>query len=240
MIKFYTYAPVEYPWILRNIKQKPLDFASHEIVDCGIDDLKKDPHKHSFEKIQKWKNLKINGWKVVPDCPHIAKEFGIDTDIDNVEYSKELILELYNPEDKTQLPVIQGYYHEPESFRKYGQWFLKQYPIPKKIGIGTICKAGNARSVEETTKIARSLFPNTFIHIFGLRRQHLKLVYKYIDSYDSTAWTKSRESGKSSCRNKKERIQYFEDYINTMPGYYYYKKNKEQKKLDQYWKNSLI
>jgi hypothetical protein len=85
--RYYTYAPEDcvtylgirinqsWPWILRNIKQQPQRTAEHEIVDIGIYDLLHIPFCHSEEKINKWKELKTEGWKVVPDCPDINGEF---------------------------------------------------------------------------------------------------------------------------------------------------------------------
>jgi len=237
-ILFYSYAPREYPFILRNIKQKPLEYAKHEIVDCGIMDLVKEPFQHSKEKLEKWELLELkNGWKVVPDCPHMQKEFGTESKIDNIEYSKELMKKLYNPSELSHLPVIQGYYHDPNSFREYAYWFLENYSMPKKIGIGTVCKASNRTAIAETCKIARSIFPKASIHLFGLRRQHLSSVYKYIDSYDSMSWTWARD-GSGSCKNKKERIEFFNWYMETMPNYMINSKNTQ--KINNFFKRNII
>ena len=59
--RFYSYPPVEcgWPWVLRNIKQKPQLDCVHEIVDIGIYDLLKPPYRHSVEKLEKWVNLRV-------------------------------------------------------------------------------------------------------------------------------------------------------------------------------------
>lgn len=214
--RFYTYSRVvEYPWVMRNIKQKALVGTVHEIVDCGINDLLRDPYTHSMEKLRKWKTLEPNGWKVVPDCPDIKKEFNVKTDIDNVEYSKKLMRTLYRPEIESHLPVIQGYYHNPESFRDYGEWILREFGVPGKIGVGTVCKASDKQAVEKTFRFTRRLFPGAWVHAFGLRLQHFEAVYPYINSWDSMSWTFPRGPGRSS-RSKLERTQYFADYIKAV------------------------
>jgi hypothetical protein len=212
--RFYTYPPVEcnHPWVLRNIKQKPIP-CTHEIVDIGIYDLLEPPYRHSHEKLMKWEELETSGWKVVPDCPDLRGEFDIYGGRDNLQYSWELLLEYYNPYDLTHIPVLQSYYEDLNSFKGYIQRFKAKYGQPEKIAVGSICKADNHNKGVKMLKIARRKFPDSWIHAFGLRFQQFKRAYHLIDSYDSTAWTFPRESGRSSCKNKEERIQFFYDYI---------------------------
>jgi len=213
--RFYSYPPVEceHPWVLRNIKQKPIP-CSHEIVDIGIYDLLKDPDGgHSDEKLMKWKELETLGWKVVPDCPDLEGEFKMEVICDNTSYSWELLTQLYNPDDPSHLPVIQSHYENIESFKEYIERFKAKYGVVDKIAIGSICKADNHNIGVKMLKIARREFPNTWIHAFGLRFQQFKKAYNLIDSFDSTSWTFPRDSGRSSCKNKEERIQFFHDYM---------------------------
>ena len=90
--RFYSYPPTEcgWPWVLRNIKQKPQPNAVHEVVDIGIYDLLKPPHQHSKDKLEKWMELETRGWKVVPDCPDLQGEFGRVVHFDNDIYPWEL------------------------------------------------------------------------------------------------------------------------------------------------------
>lgn len=213
--RFYSYPPIEcnHPWVLRNIKQKPIP-CTHEIVDIGIYDLLKTPEDgHSDDKLKKWMELKTTGWKVVPDCPDLEGEFKLEVICDNVAYSKELLSEFYDPNDFTHLPVIQSHYQDLTSFKQYINWFKTKYGIVDKIAIGSICKADNHDIGVKMLKIARREFPDSWIHAFGLRFQQFKRAYHLIDSYDSTSWTFPRDSGRSSCRNKEERIQFFYDYM---------------------------
>lgn len=216
--RFYSYPPTEckWPWILRNIKQKPQRDAVHEIVDIGIYDLLKPPHRHSDEKLTQWKELQTEGWKVVPDCPDLRGEFQQEINFDNVEYSWELLTTYYNPDDPSQMPVLQSHYRDLSSFKEYIQRFKDVYGTPDKVAIGSICKGDDHDIGVRMLKLARREFPGAWVHAFGLRFQQLKRGYKYIDSFDSTSWTFPRTSGRGSCRNKGERIQYFYDYIRRL------------------------
>ncbi len=216
-MKFYTYPPNEckWPWILRNIKQKPQLHCCHEIVDIGIYDLLKPPYIHSDDKLDKWIKLRTVGWKVVPDCPDVRREFKGRTrsNINNIDYSKELLREYYDPNDPQHLPVIQSYFKDIKSYRDYINWFKNEYPEPSKIGIGSVCKMDDNKMGLEILKIAREEFPNSLIHVFGLRLIQFKWGYKYIDSFDSTSWTFPRKKGLPSAKNKEVKIDYFKDYL---------------------------
>jgi hypothetical protein len=212
-MRFYTYAPIDYPYIMRNIKQKPRKNYKHEIVDIGIYDLLKSD-RHSDKKINKWKNLKTDGWKVVPDCPDLVGEFGKKTDVDNVEYSKQLLMDLFNPEDPSQLPVIQGYYDNYGSFVEFITWFKKEYGPHDKIAVGTMCKSGNRDFVKHALHYLRKQFPESFIHAFGLRLYHLKNVFAIIDSFDSMSWKFPRIGGLGKASAKTHEFElYFQEYL---------------------------
>ena len=210
---FYTYPPVQYDYVLRNIKQKPLP-CKHEIVDIGVYELLKDPY--SKTTLQKFVKLKTDGLKVVPDYPDIFKEHGIENmNIDNVLRSKLLMKKYYNPKDKTQMPVIQGYYNSPNSFVDYAEWFLDNYIVNTDvvIGVGTLCKNSDKKTMKAVLKNIREIFPNNKLHAFGLSIRYITELFEYLDSFDTTAWTFPRTPGLPSAKNKKMRIQYFHDYI---------------------------
>lgn len=220
--RFYTYFPddCDYPWSLRNIKQKPQD-CQHEIVDIGIYDLLKPPYQHSKDKLRNWQKLKTDGWKVVPDFPDIVGEFGLEADIGSTTWESFILLkQYYNPADDSHLPVIQSKYQNITSFKRF-IWHFKAYYRdrlgddwePSKIGIGSISKADNNELGVNMLKIARREFPNAWIHAFGLRFKQFRKGWRYINSYDSTSWTFPRGRGVPSCGSKAERKQFFIDYV---------------------------
>ncbi|MCY3411219.1 MAG: hypothetical protein INQ03_06220 [Candidatus Heimdallarchaeota archaeon] len=138
------------------------------------------------------------------------------SDIDNVEYSKELLLKNYHEEDRHHLPVIQGYYDDVASFKNYLDWFLKEFNNPSKLALGTMCKSSNKKFVQDVVSHIRRKLPNTWIHAFGLRMYHLPNIWGLINSWDSMSWTFPRTSGRSSCKNLEERNQFFKDYLYTI------------------------
>ncbi len=229
--RFYTYPPVEcgHPWILRKIGNKELP-CQHEIVDIGIYDLM-NGEGHSEEKLMAWEQLEPQGWKVVPDCPDLEREFNLEVTCLNTSYSWELLREYFNPENPTHLPVIQSQYGDINSFKQYIKDFKREYGQHDKIGVGNIFKADTDFAVR-MLKIARREFPNSWIHAFGLKFKHFLKVRQIINSYDSTGWTRDiSESSKSSARNKAERIEYFNKYINRL-NEVMYPYNKNQLKLE--------
>jgi hypothetical protein len=223
MVRFYAYPPkqVEWNWILHNIYEKPLP-CIHEIVDIKVYDLVKYPHEHSTEKLKLWQDLDITGWKVVPDCPDFEGE-GVKEcqgwGIDSIEYSKELLLKYYdNPNN--QMPVIQTKANDLKALDNYCKWFKKEFDEPYQLGVsGSISRVNNKQFVYKGVKIVRRHFPNSWIHLFAPRLHHVKKIAPLIDSFDSSNWTFPRESGKSSCSNLQERIDYFWDYVNKLNEY---------------------
>lgn len=226
--RFYTNPPIVWPWLMVNIKQlavlKKWNY-NHCIVDCGIYDLLKPPYRHSDNKLRKWKSLEVkNGWKVVPDCPSLFYEHGIDTGYNNTDYSREL-MELFDPEDSTQLPIIQltikkGSDSYKQSVREYTRWFKQEYGQHPIIGVGSVCKAGNKEMVHWIIKFLRKEFKDSWLHAFGLKMNHYPVVKHLIDSFDSMSWTFPRSHkygrGIGSCKNGNERKQFFQDYVERL------------------------
>lgn len=217
--RFYTYPPVEceWPWVLRNIKQKPQPQAVHEIVDVGILDLLEPPHRHTEDKIKLWRQTKTEGWKVVFDCFDLEGEFGIQGHgFDTVEYSKELLDEFFNGEPKL-MPVIQGRSRDYRSFREYTDYMKRLYPELNVVGVsGSVGRCGDRDFVRRVITYIRRVYPDTWIHVFALHKNNFRHVHGLIDSFDSMNWTRPRTSGGASCKNKEERIEFFWDYVDTL------------------------
>ena len=226
MRRFYSYPPkgVYHPWILRTAKQKARD-CEHEIVDIGIYDLMNEPHQYSLQKLRSWLSLETPGWKTVPDCPDLRGEFGIDVDFDPLEYSWNLLLKFYSPENEHHLPVIQGRYGDSHSYQKYCRKFIREFGKPQKIAVGTVCKSDSTALTEEIAKLTRKFFLHSWIHFFGLKLHHLKRCWMYIDSYDSCSWTWPRNNHSGNNRrpqatNKAQKVQYFNEYLQQIEKYY--------------------
>jgi hypothetical protein len=218
--RFYAYPPTEteWPWILRNIKQSYRP-CKHEIVDIGIYDLLTPPYHHSIEKLKKWDLLKPNGWKVVPDCPDLKGEFGQPIEFDSVEYSWRLLTNFFNTNNDTHIPVLQCEYGNLITLQQFAKDFKTKYGEFERIAIGTLCRINNVYISEAACKMIRRMFPHSWIHVFGMRIHHLRRCWKYIDSFDSSAWTFPREPGHSA-KNIEERREYFRKYVERIEVYY--------------------
>jgi hypothetical protein len=231
--RFYSLPPreIDYPFLLVNIKKtrelKKRTEVKHSIVDCGIYDLLHPPYRHSEEKIVKWEKLRlVNGWKVVPDIPSLKYEFDIDPGYTNTDYSKELLLQLFNPSDPSHLPVMQseiikGSDSYKESTKNFVKWFIKEFGNEHpQIGIGGVCKAGSRRMIIWTMSFIRRSFPGSWLHVFGLRLQHFNYIYYLMDSYDSMSYTFPRVSfekaGRGTSMTKEQRMNDFNVYINLL------------------------
>lgn len=152
-------------------------------------------------------------------------------DFDNTEYSWQLLRNHFDMEDEHQIPVIQSKYEDLNSFKEYISNFKEFYGEYDKIAIGSIFKADNNSIALKMLKITRREFPNSWIHAFGLRFKQFIKARHLINSFDSTSWTFPRESGKSSCKNKMERIEYFKEYT-TRIEQVMYPYNENQTKLE--------
>ena len=219
--RFYAYPPkeCEWPFILRNINEKPYP-CKHEIVDIKVYDLVKHPHRHSKEKLGRWETIETDGWKVVPDCPDFKGENVSscqDWDIDPIEYSHEL-LEKYYTDPISQMPVIQTLANDLTSLNDYCNYFKKEYDHPKQLAVsGSICRVNNLDFVYRGVKLVRRHFPDSWIHLFAPRLHHIRKLYPLIESFDSSCWTFPRigNQGMASCKAH-ERVEYFWNYVDIL------------------------
>ena len=177
-----------------------------------------------MKKLRSFQKLSTPGWKTVPDCPDLKGEFQVDIDFNTLEYSWELLLKFYDPGNPHHLPVIQGYYNNPESYRNYCKRFIKEFGKPNKVAVGTVCKSDNIFLTEEIAIMTRKYFPDAWIHFFGLKLHHLRRSWMYINSYDSCSWTwprnnKSGNNRRPQATNKSTKIQYFNEYVEQIQKY---------------------
>jgi hypothetical protein len=63
--------------------------------------------------------------------------------------------------------------------------------ITSKMGVGSVCRRNSKSQILEILQAVKQELPNTKLHGFGIKTDILKepLVYKYLDSCDSMAWS---------------------------------------------------
>jgi len=230
MLRFYTLPPngVQYPFLLthlRNAKQLTRRRFEHAIVDSGVmifvnANCKEYPR--AFLDQYAWRCHQLNeilhgkAYFVIADYPddYNPGQFG-----DNVSKTIENI-KRFLPEDGVEwMPVIQArfldYLNFFDSCQRTQDVIGKDYP---RVGLGTVCKCENTPYIEYCCRVARQFFPRSWIHAFGVTLRALPKIKDVIDSYDSMAWTKPRRGnmGLPSCRNKAERIKYFDAYLRRL------------------------
>jgi hypothetical protein len=189
-------------------------------LDIGVYDLIKTRKEYPPAKLHQWRNAKTEGWLTVPDAPDIGREFKVKMEIDTIRYSKKLMREYYDPNNPHHLPVMQGRFNKPDTVLEYCKWFKKRFTDnPERIAVGTLCRSNHKWIAVDTLGMVRAQFPDAWIHAFGLRVNYLDELDGIIDSFDSTAWTYPRGRGGHSARNKKEKIEYFREYLKRIDYY---------------------
>lgn len=224
-MRFYTLpvdVHVDYPWILVNFfNRKKLRYFrfKHAILDSGVNRVffnwRKDDYpswminRIDFVAQQLSEIYRNRLWVTIPDYPddypgHVKNN--IDRTISNIKRFLTI-------DDVEWLPVIQSRYQDVFSFFESCEktkGLIGDYP---RVAIGTVCKSRKLKFITDCCKIARRKFPKSHIHAFGLTLKALPKVKDYLDSWDSLAWTFPRKHGVASCKNRKERIAFFNAYI---------------------------
>jgi hypothetical protein len=242
-LEFYTLPPIPYPFILINARNPQINYVlqfkpvvQKIILDSGIEifrnpNIKDYPPNH-LEKIvilyRKLRRLfpKAEIRATVPDyCDdYHPKNLWLSEEVTNIERTVQNIIhatETY-PDINWLIP-IQGWNHQPSSIerciKQLNDYDLNNYNY---YAIGNLCVYFNAKIIHETAKIARKLLPEKKLHIFGLKLKAIPLVYPFIDSFDSMAWTRPVDSSLSanwSCKTTRERIQFFKAWLNRLNYY---------------------
>jgi len=223
MKRFYTLPDVDYPFLLVNRKNYRVLFKrkfTHAIIDSGVSDFHNKNVKDypaSFLRNWTWKARQLQEiwkdkiWFVIPDYPddYNPGQFGdnVSKTLRNIEYF------ISEAPDVNWLPVIQSRYLDKFSFLESCQKLRELVGNYPRVAIGTVCKTKDLSFITYCCKAARTHFPNSWIHAFGLTLSALPKVADLIDSFDSMAWTFPRERGGHSCRNRKECLQYFYAYL---------------------------
>lgn len=223
-VQFYSLPEEHYPYLLVNRKNYGILFKrnfEHAIIDSGVMDFVTKEVKEypkSFLDSWAWKVSQLQMifhekvWFVVPDYPddYNPNQFG-----DNVLKTLENVKFFMQKQEISWLPVIQSRYLNRFSFlesAKATYELIGDYP---RVAIGTVCKCKKKDFIIYCCKVARKVFPHSWIHAFGLTLSALPEVANLIDSFDSMAWTFPRTPG-HSCKNSKERIEYWHAYVNRV------------------------
>jgi len=223
-MRFYTTPPngVQYPYLLVNPRTRKTlrrrEFE-HAIADSGVL-IFHDPKVKDYPPyfLKEWEyHAKIltdmydeKVWCTIPDYPddYNPGQFG-----DNVSKTLQNIEDFITIDGVNWLISLQSQFLNIFTFTKAIQGvkdLVGDYP---RIAIGTVCKTNNLDFIENCCKVARAHFPHSWIHAYGLTLTALPRVNGWLDSFDSMAWTFPRGRGRGSCKNKEERLQYFNEYL---------------------------
>jgi len=226
-MKFYAFEPpIKYPHVFTNIKNyqwliKNSYRFNDALLDCGVHIFwKQDEYPEGF--LQKYKQKakvlsEIFGdrlWITIPDYCDDYKHVP-----SNIEKTLRNVKDFIRVDGVEWLPVIQARYLDFlsyfESLERTKEIIGEDYP---RVAIGTVCKTRKLRFIIECAKATRIHFPKSHIHAFGLTLTALPKVKQYIDSFDSSAYT-FPHSGKHSCKNQKERIEYLKADLKKVEQY---------------------
>jgi len=250
MVIFYTLPPISYEYIIINANKPKIGLAylrKHKsvvksvIIDSGIEIFRDPkvfdyPSDHIYKILQihnrvRWLLPKAEVYATVPDyCDdYHPKALWISKDFTNIERTTQNILKYTRKFDYVNwLIPIQGWNKQPKSIlRAINQ--LKEAGILdkyEKFGIGNLCVEPNSKISFKTIQYARKLLPKKWLHIFGLKLKAIPLVFSYINSFDSLAWTRPinhsvmvKKGGRYvgwSCKTEEERVRFFIAWLNRL------------------------
>lgn len=202
MLRFYTLPPsgICWPFLLVNprnwrvlLKRK----FEHAILDCGVEFFEHNPTANEYPErfLKKWQQLacyatRIFGDKLFVTIPDYPDDYHPGQVEDNVEKTLMNIQKFVGLDTNVHwLPSLQAKYLNPFTFFEACQRtkeLLGNYP---QIAIGTVCKTKKLEFIEYCCKVARTFFPCSRIHGFGLTIRALPKVKTLLDSFDSLAYT---------------------------------------------------
>jgi len=226
-IRFYTLPPrgVEWPYLLvncRNYRELFKRRFEHAILDTGVELFFDKLRLRGYPKwfLTMWRDLAkrlsklFEGklWVVIPDVPSDYHPSDWSNGL-NVELTLKNVEDFASIDGVDWVVVVQSRFDDLLSYYsslKRTKEIVGDYP---RIAIGTVCKTRNLRFIIEVCKATRTWFPKSHVHAFGLTLTALPMVAKYIDSWDSLAYTFPRERGGRSCKTQAERAEYFEKYL---------------------------
>ena len=225
-VKFFTTPPKPYPYIIVNVRYpdlRYLRYAKEVIIDSGVKlfdkGLKEYPKDHeeriakTFIDVRRVAN-EAKVYVVVPDYPddeHMSLWIGDRT---NIERTVENVLRYVERYPWIPwMPVIQ--YHS-DSFSSV----LKCISLYQDCGILDkfdyfgipFYKSIGARAI----RLVRNVLKHKRLHAFGVGLKDIKRVAKYIDSFDSTGYTRRPCGDHFMCKNRNEMRRFFDEWIEKL------------------------
>jgi len=201
------------------------------IIDSGIE-IFRDPNVKDYPRGHIWKIVKLHNYirRLLPNAevyatvPDYCDDYHpgslwLSETVTNIERTVNNIVKYTSKLSYVNwLIPIQGWNKQPESVLRSIR-MLETCGIIDKYGyfaVGNLCVEPNINIIYQTIRLIRKHLPNKRIHVFGLKLNALKKVKAFIDSFDSTAWTRpvnSRLNANWSCKNKYERELFFHTWM---------------------------
>lgn len=216
---FYTMPPkgVDWPYLLcnpRNVGELSRRLFRGAIFDAGVEYFHKNPSARDYPPfflhgvVAVASRLPSNCWVTIPDYPddYHPGQGSIEKTVANIKVCLKIKGVAWLPVVQSRNLDLLSLYEGLDATKKV----IGNYP---RVALGTVCKTNKKRYIVESCKAIRDWFPKSHIHAFGLTLTALPAINKIIDSWDSMAWTFPRGKGGHSCKNQRERVNYFHQYI---------------------------
>jgi len=229
---------VPYPFILMNANRpseglryirRHHSVVRSVIIDSGVEifrnPLVKDyPGGHLSRLVKLYHRVKQLVGEVYVTCPDYPDDYHprslwLSGEITNIERTLLNIEEcLCNWPSVNWLIPVQGHYRDPDSVVRAVR-LLDSWGVVDRYGyfaVANLCVEKRRDVMVKTARTVRMLLPDKKIHVFGLDMPTALKLRGVIDSFDSMAWTFPRGRGGHSCKNTRERIEYFKAYLEKL------------------------
>lgn len=204
-LKVLRTLPVRVPFLLSaglywdgakfNLKDK-LDFASETFVDSGAQQFYKKFNTFSYpysprEYVDFALRVKADLLATLDLPLDILTPRGLSVQ-EGIKRTTEYGVDVFAYAEKLGIktkivPVVQGY-NDPTQWLESIDQYLAHGIDAKVWGIGSLCMTKSRRLVDSVLKAVRHSLKSRCIHVFGLALDSLREVYRYIDSFDTSAW----------------------------------------------------
>ena len=238
--KWFTLPPdsIPWPWILINAHRPRLSYIKKYkeiielvLIDSGVEMFKVKPWLKDYpdDWVHHLAGLyfqvkSIVGDKVLVNAPDVPCDYPNNPIEDNIEKTIDNVIEaLREYKNIRWLIPVQGKYMQPKSFIKTILIYdaLGITKLYRYFSIGNLCTTKRTKIIIESINIVRNLLSTKYLHYFGLYLRALPYVKNKINSFDSVRYTfptsEIKRKGKNwSCKNKKEREEYFISYFRSV------------------------